>query len=123
MSTLKEILTRQQLVATIGLTISAGGAKLVPLVESGFGSIPTESDSLLQRCQREDQKYKPDTPMVVTITLFKDNTFEFIVKSPSVTWYLRKAEGVENREQPAGSHDSVHYHPQARVRNCQYQAE
>ncbi|PON31138.1 Ribosomal protein, partial [Parasponia andersonii] len=38
------------------------------------------------------QKYKPDTPMAVTVTAFKDNTF---VKSPSVTWYLKKAAGIE----------------------------
>ncbi|MCL7043557.1 hypothetical protein MKW94_021421 [Papaver nudicaule] len=42
------------------------------------------------------QKYKPDTPMAVTITAFKDNTFEFTVKSPSVTWYLKKAAGIES---------------------------
>jgi len=34
--------------------------------------------------------------MSVTITAFKDNTFEFTVKSPSVTWYLKKAAGIES---------------------------
>ena len=34
--------------------------------------------------------------MAVTITAFKDNTFEFTVKSPSVTWYLKKAAGIES---------------------------
>lgn len=33
--------------------------------------------------------------MAVTITAYKDNTFEFTVKSPSVTWYLKKAAGIE----------------------------
>ncbi|KAJ4820706.1 50S ribosomal protein L11 [Rhynchospora pubera] len=28
-------------------------------------------------------------------TAYKDNTFEFIVKSPSVTWFLKKAAGIE----------------------------
>jgi len=42
------------------------------------------------------QKYKPDTPMAVTITAFKDNTFEFTIKSPSVSWYLKKAAGIES---------------------------
>nr|CAN82464.1 hypothetical protein VITISV_002661 [Vitis vinifera] len=41
------------------------------------------------------QKYKPDTPMAVTITAYKDNTFDFTVKSPSVTWYLKKAARIE----------------------------
>eukprot|EP00262_Sarcandra_glabra_P013205 TRINITY_DN3616_c0_g1_i2.p2 TRINITY_DN3616_c0_g1~~TRINITY_DN3616_c0_g1_i2.p2 ORF type:complete len:113 (-),score=4.35 TRINITY_DN3616_c0_g1_i2:55-393(-) len=42
------------------------------------------------------QKYKPETPMAVTITAFKDNTFEFTLKSPSVTWYLKKAAGIDS---------------------------
>ncbi|KAJ3682405.1 hypothetical protein LUZ60_014978 [Juncus effusus] len=42
------------------------------------------------------QKYKPDTPMAVKLTAYKDNTFEFTVKSPSVTWFLKKAAGIES---------------------------
>ncbi|XVE83261.1 hypothetical protein DITRI_Ditri16bG0073600 [Diplodiscus trichospermus] len=34
--------------------------------------------------------------MAVTITAFKGNTFEFTVKSPSVTWYLKKAVSIES---------------------------
>ncbi|CAM9003660.1 unnamed protein product [Rhodiola kirilowii] len=34
--------------------------------------------------------------MSVTITAFKDNTFEFTVKSPKVSWYLKKAAGIES---------------------------
>jgi len=43
------------------------------------------------------QKFKPDIPMAVTITTYKDNMFEFIVKSPSFTWYLKKTAGIESR--------------------------
>jgi large subunit ribosomal protein L11 len=42
------------------------------------------------------QKFKADTPMAVTITAYKDNTFEFTVKSPSISWYLKKAAGIES---------------------------
>ncbi|KAK2653960.1 hypothetical protein Ddye_013816 [Dipteronia dyeriana] len=48
------------------------------------------------------QKYKPDTPMSVTIPAFKDNTFEFTVKSSSVSWYLKKAAGVESGSSRTG---------------------
>ncbi|KAL2542573.1 mitochondrial ribosomal protein L11 [Abeliophyllum distichum] len=67
------------------------------------------------------QKYKPDKPMAVTITVLMDNIFQFIVKFSFVTWYLKKAAGSKKPEQQAGSRDSVHYHPQARVRDCQDQ--
>nr|XP_009780485.1 PREDICTED: 54S ribosomal protein L19, mitochondrial-like [Nicotiana sylvestris]XP_016510995.1 PREDICTED: 54S ribosomal protein L19, mitochondrial-like [Nicotiana tabacum] len=41
------------------------------------------------------QKFKPGTPMAITISAFKDGTFKFTVKSPSVTWYLKQATGIE----------------------------
>ncbi|GFP93853.1 50S ribosomal protein l11 [Phtheirospermum japonicum] len=34
--------------------------------------------------------------MSVTITAFTDNTYEYSVKSPKVSWYLKKASGIEN---------------------------
>lgn len=34
--------------------------------------------------------------MAVTITAYKDNTFEFVVKSPAVSWYLKNAAGIES---------------------------
>ncbi|KAL6201820.1 hypothetical protein ACLB2K_025532 [Fragaria x ananassa] len=41
-------------------------------------------------------------PMAVTITAFKDNTFEFMMKSLSVTWYLKKAAGIESESGRTG---------------------
>ncbi|KAB1216320.1 54S ribosomal protein L19, mitochondrial [Morella rubra] len=74
------------------------------------GAVPAEPSGLLQglQCMHSEvqafckdfnartQKYKPDTPMAMTITAFKDNTLVFTVKSPSVTWYIKKAAGVES---------------------------
>ncbi|KAL2542578.1 YTH domain family protein [Abeliophyllum distichum] len=40
--------------------------------------------------------------MAVTIMAFTDNTIKFIVKSPFVTWYLKKAAGVENGSRKPG---------------------
>jgi large subunit ribosomal protein L11 len=75
------------------------------------------------------QKYKPDTPMAVTITAFKDNSFEFTVKSPTVSWYIKKAAGVDKGSTRPG-HLSVttlsvrHVYEIAKVKQtdpfCQY---
>ncbi|KAK4425482.1 54S ribosomal protein L19, mitochondrial [Sesamum alatum] len=61
-----------------------------------FGShlLPREEDSALGQYRlnlmafskdfnARTQKYKPETPMAVTITAFTDNTFEFTMRSPS----------------------------------------
>lgn len=96
MSTLKEILTRRPVAATIRLTVPAGGAKPAPPVGPALGQYRLNLMAFCKDFNARTQKYKPDTPMAVTITAFTDNTFEFIVKSPTVTWYLKKAAGVEN---------------------------
>ncbi|XP_075483202.1 uncharacterized protein LOC142523332 [Primulina tabacum] len=96
MSTLKEILIRRPVVATIRLTVPAGGAKPAPPVGPALGQYRLNLMSFCKDFNARTQKYKPETPMAVTITAFQDNTFEFTVKSPSVTWYLKKAAGIES---------------------------
>ncbi|XP_047318098.1 54S ribosomal protein L19, mitochondrial-like [Impatiens glandulifera] len=96
MATLKEILTRRPVMATIKLTVPAGGARPGPPVGPALGQYKLNSMAFCKDFNARTQKFKPDTPMAVQITAFKDNTFEFVVKSPSVTWYLKKAAGVES---------------------------
>ncbi|CAH9071508.1 unnamed protein product [Cuscuta epithymum] len=94
MATLKEILTRRPLAATIRLRVGAGVAKPGPSTTAlGFHNL-----NIMAFCKEfnaRTQKYKPGTPMSVTVTVFKDRTFEFTLKSPPVTWYLKQAAGVE----------------------------
>lgn len=92
----KEILTRRPVAATIKLTVPAGGARPAPPVGPALGQYRLNLMAFCKDFNARTQKYKPDTPMAVAITAFKDNTFEFTVKSPSVTWYLKKAAGVES---------------------------
>ncbi|XP_034202342.1 54S ribosomal protein L19, mitochondrial-like [Prunus dulcis] len=40
----------------------------------------------------QTQMFKLDVPVVVTL----NNTYEFMVKSPSVNWYLRKATSLDS---------------------------
>lgn len=96
MASLKEILVRRPVSATIRLTVPAGGAKPAPPVGPALGQYRLNLMAFCKDFNARTQKYKADTPMAVTITAFTDNTFEFIVKSPSVTWYLKKAAGIES---------------------------
>ncbi|XP_057500820.1 uncharacterized protein LOC130784847 [Actinidia eriantha] len=102
MASLKEILTRRPVAATIRLTVPAGGARPAPPVGPALGQYRLNLMAFCKDFNAWTQKFKPDTPMAVTITAFKDNTFEFTVKSPSVTWYLKKAACVESGSGRAG---------------------
>ncbi|KAL9679341.1 hypothetical protein QQ045_017199 [Rhodiola kirilowii] len=96
MATLKEILTRRPVSATIRLTVPAGAARPAPPVGPALGQYRLNLMAFCKDFNARTQKYKADTPMSVTITAFKDNTFEFTVKSPKVSWYLKKAAGIES---------------------------
>ncbi|CDP16394.1 unnamed protein product [Coffea canephora] len=102
MSTLKEILTRQPMAATIRLTVPAEGARPAPLMRPALGQYRLNLMAFYKDFNARIQKYKPNTPMAVVITTFKDNTFEFTVRSPLVTWYLKKAAGLEKGSRRPG---------------------
>ncbi|KAF3440255.1 hypothetical protein FNV43_RR18539 [Rhamnella rubrinervis] len=121
MSTLKEILTRRPVSATIRLTVPAGEAKPAPPVGPALGQYRLNLMAFCKDFNARTQKYKKSTPMAVTITAFKDNTFEFTVKSPSVTWYLKKAAGIESGSGRPG-HVVATTLAEARIRDRQGEA-
>lgn len=96
MSILKDVAIRRPVSATIRLTVPAGGARPAPPVGPALGQYRLNLMAFCKDFNARTQKYKPDTPMAVKITAFKDNTFEFTVKSPAVSWYLKKAAGIEH---------------------------
>lgn len=96
MSTLKEILTRRPVSATIRLTVQVCKPEDRLPVGPALGQYRLNLMAFSNEFKARTQQYKLKTPMAVTVTAFKDNTFEFTVKSPSVTWYLKKAAGIES---------------------------
>ncbi|KAF5182070.1 50S ribosomal protein L11 [Thalictrum thalictroides] len=70
--------------ATITLTVPAGAARPASPVGPDLGQYRLNLMAFCKDHNARSQKYKANTPMAITITTFKDNTFEFTVKSPSV---------------------------------------
>lgn len=129
MATLKEILMRRPVAATIRLTVPAGGARPAPPVGPALGQYRLNLMAFCKDFNARTQKYKPDTPMAVTITAYKDNTFDFIVKSPAATWYLKKAAGIEGGSSRPGHLEAAtlsvkHIYEIAKIKQsdpfCQY---
>ncbi|KFK30186.1 hypothetical protein AALP_AA7G229100 [Arabis alpina] len=93
MAAAKEILTRP-IAARIRLRIPAGAAKASPPIAPALGPYRLNTVAFCKDFNARTQKYKPDTPLSVTLTAYKDYSFDYIVKSPSVSWYIKKAAGV-----------------------------
>jgi large subunit ribosomal protein L11 len=82
--------------ATIRLTIPAGKATPQPPVGSALGQ---RGLNIMQFCKEfNDQTsgYVAEVPVPVVITAFKDRSFTFIVKTPPVSYFLKKAAGIKS---------------------------
>ncbi|XP_076908360.1 uncharacterized protein LOC143565202 [Bidens hawaiensis] len=95
-SSLKEILTRRPVAATVHLTIPAGGARPGPPVAPAVGQYKVNLMAFCKDFNARTQKYKAEALIAATVTVFKDNMFELSVRSPPVTWFLKKAAGIES---------------------------
>jgi large subunit ribosomal protein L11 len=49
------------------------------------------------------QKMEAGMPIPVVITVFQDRSFTFITKTPPVTYFLKKAAGVESGAKTVGT--------------------
>ncbi|KAL4572621.1 hypothetical protein LXL04_019401 [Taraxacum kok-saghyz] len=102
MASLKEILKRQPVAATIRLTIPAGAARPGPPVGPAIGQYKLNLMAFCKDFNSRTQKFKPDTPIAATVIVFKDHTFELTIRSPSVTWYLKQAAGITSGSRMPG---------------------
>ncbi|KAJ3690065.1 hypothetical protein LUZ61_019229 [Rhynchospora tenuis] len=95
-SVLKDVIVCRPVAAKIRLTVPAGNARPAPPIGTALGFYRVNLMAFCKDFNARTQKYKPDTPMSVNVTIYHDKSFEFIIKSPSVSWFLKKAAGIES---------------------------
>lgn len=81
--------------AMIRLVVNAGQAKPAPPVGPALGQHRLNLMAFCKDFNARTQHIKQDVPMSVLITAYKDFTFDFKVKSPSVSYFLKKAAGLQ----------------------------
>ena len=106
MATLKDAVVRKPVLATLRLIVPAGAARPGQPISPALSSYRLNLMAFCKDFNARTQKYKADTPMHVTVTAYKDNTFDFVVKSPPVSWFLKKAAGIETASSRPG-HSNV----------------
>lgn len=92
---LKDAFVRKPVLATIRLVLPAGAARTGPPVSPALGPYRVNLMALCKEINARTQRYKPDTPIRVTVTVYRDSTFQLAVKPPSVSWLLKKAAGIQ----------------------------
>ncbi|KAJ1617350.1 60S ribosomal protein L19, mitochondrial-like protein [Pavlovales sp. CCMP2436] len=81
-------------VATIRLVIPAGKATPQPPVGSALGQRGLNIMSFCKEFNDKTSEYAALVPVPVVITAYKDRSFTFIIKTPPVSYFLKKAAGI-----------------------------
>ncbi|EFJ14505.1 hypothetical protein SELMODRAFT_148754 [Selaginella moellendorffii] len=96
----------KEFAAHIRLTVNAGQAKPGPPVGPALGQHRLNIMAFCKDFNARTQHIRADVPMSVLITAYKDSTFDFVLKSPKTSYFLKKAAGLEIGAHKPG-HESV----------------
>ena len=80
--------------ALIKLQIEAGQASPAPPVGPALGQHNVPIMDFVRQFNDRTGKMEPGTVVPVVITVFKDRTFSFELKSPPASYLLKKAAGI-----------------------------
>ena len=92
----------KEILEYIKLQIPAGGANPSPPVGPALGQ---RGLNIMDFCKAFNEKTKnieKNAPVPVVITAYKDKTFDFVTKLPTVSYYLKKAAKIEKGNSTPG---------------------
>ena len=84
----------KEVVASIKLQIEAGQASPAPPVGPALGQHNVNIMDFVRQFNDKTGKMEAGTIIPVVITVFKDRTFNFTMKSPPASFLLKKAAGI-----------------------------
>lgn len=85
----------KKVVATIELMLPAQQASPAPPVGPALGQHGVNIMEFVKQFNAASREYEPGTILPVVITVYQDRSFTFILKTPPVSYLLKKAAGVE----------------------------
>src|SRR3954464_5813874 len=91
----------------IKLQIPAGKANPSPPVGPALGQRGLNIMQFVKEFNAATQTMEPGMPTSVVITAFADRTFSFIMKTPPVTYFLKKAAGIQTGSTTPGKGAAV----------------
>ncbi len=96
---------KKEVKAVIKLQIPGGQASPAPPVGPALGQHGVNIMDFVKRFN-DATKDKPGMLLPVEITIYKDRTFDFVIKTPPASFLLKKAAGVEKGASNPG-HETV----------------
>ena len=84
----------KEVVATIKLQIVAGQASPAPPVGPALGQHNVNIMDFVRQFNEKTGKMEEGTVVPVIISIFKDRSFNFIIKTPPASYLLKRAAGI-----------------------------
>ena len=84
----------KEVVATIKLQIEAGQASPAPPVGPALGQHNVNIMDFVRQFNEKTNKMEEGTIIPVIISVFKDRSFNFIMKTPPASYLLKRAAGI-----------------------------
>lgn len=84
----------KEVVATIKLQIEAGQASPAPPVGPALGQHNVNIMDFVRQFNEKTNKMEEGTVIPVIISVFKDRSFNFIMKTPPAAYLLKRAAGI-----------------------------
>ncbi|ODV61632.1 mitochondrial 54S ribosomal protein uL11m [Ascoidea rubescens DSM 1968] len=89
----------------VKLIVGAGSASPSPPVGPALGSKGVKAIDFCKEFNARTANYEPNTPIPVVVTIKPDRSFTFNLKSPSTTYLLKKAAGIDKGAGKVGLND------------------
>jgi large subunit ribosomal protein L11 len=86
----------------IKLQVPAGKANPSPPIGPALGQRGLNIMQFVKEFNATTQGMEPGMPVPVVITAFADRTFTFVTKTPPVSYFLKKAAGIEKGSATTG---------------------
>lgn len=81
--------------ATVKIYCLAGNAKPSPKIGQALGPLGINMMQFCKEFNDRTQEFNPDIPMRVILKAYIDRSFNFVIKPPPTTFFLKKAAGLE----------------------------
>ena len=92
----------KEILELIKLQIPAGGANPAPPVGPALGQRGLNIQDFVKQFNDRTKNLEKNAPIPVLITAYRDKTFKFITKLPTVSYYLKKAAKITKGSQTPG---------------------
>jgi large subunit ribosomal protein L11 len=89
--------------AYVKLQVPAGKANPSPPIGPALGQQGVNIMEFCKQFNARTQKMEAGMPIPVVITVFQDRSFIFVTKTPPVSYFLKKAAGIESGAKTVGT--------------------